>query len=130
MTPWKLQYQNSVVDKSDYFINNQITAASFLCSNFYKNKLVFSEFQQIPESNSATLIPKIETDLTNFDCSNNFIRSAYSFASSSEISNIFSLGSDNIIRISPARKCASGVTNIKEKSSQINILAQMQDMYA
>ena len=129
MTAWKYQYQNSINDKSDYFLNTQIFDNSPLCMNFRNNKIMISEFNNISSSNTS-LIPKVSTELVNFDSSNYFVRDAFCTNPESLNSHIISLRSDNILQISPSVSTQANPLSQTPQSKQDNILSQMTEMYS
>lgn len=130
ISPWKFQYQNSVLDKTDYFLNTQIANSTSFCANFYKKKIIFSQFESCINSQTATLKPKIETTLNNFDNSKHYVHAAFSEINSGPNPSIITLASDNILRISPSKAYKEEAKQIQQTTSGNNILSQMQGMYS
>jgi hypothetical protein len=129
MTPWKLQYQNSILDKSDYFLNTQLSATSLYCANFNSNNIIFSEFSPNLTLNNAQLIPVARATLQNFDSTSHYIRSAFGVNLKNPKSKIISLGSDDILRINNSTLNTQNAEN-KNSIDTNDILGQMQGMYA
>ena len=97
------------------------------CANFYKNKIVFSQFESSVNSQTATLKSTIEANLNNFDSSKHYIHGAFCQINNGPNPHIISLASDNVLRISTS-------TAYKQESKQTtsgnNILSEMQGMYS
>ena len=130
ISPWKFQYQNSILDKSDYFLNTQISGLNTFCANFFKNKIIISQYESTLNSQTATLNKKIETELSNFNSSMHYIYSAFCPLESGENPYIVSLASDNILRITPSQKYKEQSSLPQQTNSGNNILAQMAGMYS
>jgi hypothetical protein len=123
ITTWKYQYQNSIHDKSDYFINTQIAKDSLLCANFKNDRVVMSQFHTTPSC--TDLVPKIHCGLGHLDSKEHFIREVVCVNPWSPQPNIIFLGSDNTLQ------CIPGVVSQTPSStSPNNILTQMADMYS
>lgn len=123
LTRWKFQFQNSILDKSEYFLGTQVQGSRLLCSSFKQGRVVIAEFDcQTP---SAALVPRAQAELSGFDSSQHYIREAFLAGGDHSESSVVSLGSDNTVRTSRAMPVEAS-----EKPSENNILQQMAEMHS
>jgi hypothetical protein len=127
---WKYQYQNSILDKSDYFLSTQIVNNSIFCANFKNNQIIYSLFNPASPPNLTSLNPKLSTDLVNFDNSQHYIRDVFCTNPNSAESKIISLGSDSSLRISSSQSLNQQSSSSNSGTSNNDILAQMAGMYS
>lgn len=125
LTRWKLQYPNSVQDKSHYFLNAQVSGTALLGTAFELGNVVVSAFEA-GGSPSAVLVPRARSALACFDAAKYYVRAAFFANSDTPQPVVVSLASDNVVRVCAAELCA----HAPPPATEHDVLQAMADMHS